>query len=48
MKWANLLNLSTTTTSQLAWPERGSPSMKSIEMICHDSDGTGNGDSNLG
>lgn len=47
-KCAYLLNLSTTTMTQSAVLKRGSPSMKSIEITCHDSVGTGRGESNPG
>jgi hypothetical protein len=48
MKWLNLLNLSTTTMIQLACPDVGKPSMKSIEITSQEFAGTGKGESNPG
>jgi hypothetical protein len=42
-KCAYFVNLSTTTSIQLALPDKGRPSTKSIEIICHAATGTGMG-----
>jgi hypothetical protein len=38
-KWANLVNLSTTTRIQLALADLGSPLIKSIEIVSQASEG---------